>query len=77
MTIESINHKITYVGLPLKPIYFAWINITDSIILELWKNFIHAYFQNILKDRDRFENCLSNGKMASTFIIKKTRFLGP
>ena len=37
------------------------------------KKFIHAYFQNILKDRDRFENCLSNGKMASTFIIKKKR----
>ena len=34
---QSINHKVTYVGLPPKPIYFAWINITDSIIPELWK----------------------------------------
>ena len=38
------------------------------------KKFIHAYFQNILKDRDRFENCLSNGKMASTFIKKNEVF---
>ena len=37
---QSINHKITYVGPPPKPVYFAWINITDSIILELWK--IHS-----------------------------------
>ena len=69
--------KTHMLGPHQNPFIFAWINITDSIILELWKNFIHAYFQNILKDRDRFENCLSNGKMASTFIIKKTRFLGP
>ena len=33
----SINHKITYVGPPPKPVYFVWINVTDSIILELWK----------------------------------------
>ena len=38
------------------------------------KKFIHAYFQNILKDRDRFENFLSNGKMASTFIKKNEVF---
>ena len=34
---QSINHKVTHVGPPPKPVYFAWINVTDSIILELWK----------------------------------------
>ena len=52
MTIESINHKITYVGLPPKAIYFAWINITNFIILELWK--IHSC---LLKSRGA-EDCL-------------------
>ena len=37
MIIQSINHKVTHVGPPPKPVYFAWLNVTDSIILELWK----------------------------------------
>ena len=35
---QSINHKITYVGPPPQPVYFAWVNVTDSIIPELWKS---------------------------------------
>ena len=50
--IKSINHKITYVGPPPKPVYFAWINVIDSIILELWK--IHSC---LLKSRGA-EDCL-------------------
>ena len=34
---RSINHKVTHVGPPPKPVYLAWLNVTDSIILELWK----------------------------------------
>ena len=34
---QSINHKVAHVGPPLKSVYFAWLNVTDSIILELWK----------------------------------------
>ena len=49
---QSINHKITYVGPLPKPVYFAWINVTDSIILELWK--IHSC---LLKSRVA-EDCL-------------------
>ena len=48
----SINHKITYVGPPPKPVYFVWINVTDSIIPELWK--IHSC---LLKERGG-EDCL-------------------
>ena len=49
---QSINHKITYVGPPPQPVYFAWINITYSIIPELWK--IHSC---LLKSRGA-EDCL-------------------
>ena len=34
---QSINHEVTHVGPPSKPVYLAWLNVTDSIILELWK----------------------------------------
>ena len=48
---QSINHKITYAGSLPQPVYFAWINITDSIIPDLWK--IHSC---LLKSRGA-ENC--------------------
>ena len=52
---QSINHKeITYVGPPPKPDHFAWINITDSIILDLWK--IHSCLYKIKRDRKLLEN---------------------
>ena len=34
---QSINHKVTFVGPPPKPVYLAWLNVTDFITLELWK----------------------------------------
>ena len=34
---QSINHKVTHVGHLPKPVYLAWLNVTDSIFLELWK----------------------------------------
>ena len=34
---QSIDHKVTHVGPPPKPVYLVWLNVTDSIILELWK----------------------------------------
>ena len=34
---QSINHKVTRVRPPPKPVYLAWLNVTDSITLELWK----------------------------------------
>ena len=34
---QSIDHKVTHVGPPPKPVYLAWLNVTYSIILELWK----------------------------------------
>ena len=34
---QSIYEKITYVGSHQNPIDLAWINIINSIILELWK----------------------------------------
>ena len=34
-------------GLHQRPIYFAWINLTNSIILELWK--IHSCLLKIEK----------------------------
>ena len=37
MIIQSINHKVTHVGPPPKPVYLTWLNATDSIIMELWK----------------------------------------
>ena len=46
MCDNQINHEITYVGPPPKPVYFAWINVTDFIILDLWK--IHS---SLLKSR--------------------------
>ena len=50
---QSVNHKENiYVGSPPKPIYFAWINITDSIIMELWKLHSHLYKT---KENIRFE----------------------
>ena len=52
---QSLNHKITYIGPPPQPVYFAWINITNSIIPELWK--IHSCS---LKSRET-EDCSKNG----------------
>ena len=34
---QSINHKVIHVGPPPKPVYLAWLNVTDFITLELWK----------------------------------------
>ena len=51
---QSINYKVTHVGLPPKPIYFAWINVTNSIILELWK--IHSLLIKIKRSIKLFEN---------------------
>ena len=34
---QSINHKVIHVGPPPKPVYLAWLNVTDTIILGLWK----------------------------------------
>ena len=39
---QSINHKVTHVGPPPKPVHFAWLNATASIILELWKKRIYS-----------------------------------
>ena len=51
---QSINHKEnTYVEPPPKPIYFARINITDSIILELWK--IHSCLCKVKRNKRLFE----------------------
>ena len=34
----SVNQSISHIcGAPSKPVYFAWINVIDSIISELWK----------------------------------------
>ena len=49
---QSLNHKITYLGPPPQPVYFAWINITNSIIPELWE--IHLC---LLKSRG-VEDCV-------------------
>ena len=61
---QSINHKITYVGPPPKPVYFVWINVTDSIIPELWK--IHSC---LLKERGA-EDCLKTGVELKLFERK-------
>ena len=41
MIIQSINqsiiHKVTHAGPPPQPVYLTWLNVTDPIILELWK----------------------------------------
>ena len=34
---KSFNHKVTHVEPPPKPVYLALLNVTDSIILKLWK----------------------------------------
>ena len=34
---QSINNKVTHAGPPPKIVYLAWLNVADSIILELWK----------------------------------------
>ena len=34
---QSINHKVTHVGSPPKPVYLTRLNVTNSVILELWK----------------------------------------
>ena len=34
---QSINHEVTHVGPPPKAVYLEWLNVTDFIILELWK----------------------------------------
>ena len=52
---QSINHEVTHVRSQPQPVYFAWINITDSIIPELWK--IHSC---LLKSRET-EDCSKNG----------------
>ena len=52
MIIKSINHEVTYVRPPPQPIYFAWVNVSDSIIPELWK--VHSC---LLKSRGT-EGCL-------------------
>ena len=49
---QSINHKVTYVGPPPKPVYLAWLNVIDFIILELWK-----IYSCLLKSRG-VEDCL-------------------
>ena len=34
---QSINHKVTHVGPPPKPVYLARLNVTDPIIMDLYK----------------------------------------
>ena len=66
---QSINHKEnTYVGPPPKPIHFAWINITDSIILELWK--IHSCLCKVKRNKRLFET-----RMELKTVREKTGFL--
>ena len=52
---QSLNHKVAHVRPPPQPVYFAWINITDFIIPELWK--IHSC---LLESRG-IEDCSKDG----------------
>ena len=64
---KSINHKITYVGPPSQPVYFAWFNVSDSIIPELWK--VHSC---LLKSRG-VEDCLK-AKVELKLFERKSDF---
>ena len=65
---QSIDHKITYVGPPPKPVYFAWINITDSITSELWK--VHSCLCKVKRNKRLFET-----RMELKIVREKTGFL--
>ena len=65
---QSIDHKITYVGPPPKPVYFAWINITDSITQELWK--VHSCLCKVKRNKRLFET-----RMELKIVREKTGFL--
>ena len=51
---QSISEKITYVGSYQNPIYLAWISLTNSIVLELWRS--HSFLCKIKRNRRLFEN---------------------
>ena len=64
------------------PIDFAWINPTNSIILELWKKLIHAYLKKKCENRKLFENRRKFVKMhadekMTTNILLKLDFWQP
>ena len=39
---QSINHKVTHVGPPPKPVYLAQLNVTDPIIMDLYIKKIYS-----------------------------------
>ena len=70
---QSINHKVTHVGSPPKPIYFAWLNVTDSSIIELWKIYSYLLKSRGTEDRlkTRAESKLFERKLDFWNLIEK------
>ena len=70
---QSINHKVTHVGPPPKPVYLTWLNTTDSIIMKLWKIRTRLLKPRGAKDRlkARAELELFGGKLDFWNLIEK------
>ena len=74
----EINQSMKKISLMLgphqSPIYFAWINPTNSIVLELWElsSCLLKIKEIILKSKKICESAYLKGNVASLF---KTRFL--
>ena len=75
---QSMSHKVTHAGPPPKPVHFTWLNVTDSIILELWKK----NYSSLLKLRgavDRLKTIaelkLLEGKLDFWNLIEKNGVL--
>ena len=52
-SLELFSQEMLWMlGSHQSPTYFAWINPTNSIVLELWKLHVHAYLKKSRKTKD-------------------------